>query len=69
VPVLHLHGVDDGAVVASAATGSRRHVSGPFEEHFLAGVGHFLPEEAPQEVNQLLLRWLVHTAAPRTPAT
>jgi len=23
----------------------------------------------PQEVNQLLLRWLVHTAAPRTPAT
>lgn len=69
VPVLHLHGVDDGAVVASAATGSRRHVSGPFEEHFLAGVGHFLPEEAPQEVNQLMLRWLAHTAAPRTPAT
>ena len=64
VPVLHVHGVDDGAVVASAATGSRATVSGPFEEHFLAGVGHFLPEEAPEQVNRLLLRWLADTAVP-----
>jgi pimeloyl-ACP methyl ester carboxylesterase len=68
VPVLHLHGECDGAVVASAATGSRELVSGPFEEHVIAGAGHFLPEEAPDEVNRLLLRWLQETVALK-PAT
>ena len=69
VPALHLHGVDDGAVVASAATGSRAHVRGPFEEHFLAGVGHFLPEEAPDDVSRLLVGWVSRTAAVRPSAT
>ena len=58
IPVLHLHGELDGAVLASAATGSRDFVSGPFEEHVLAGAGHFLPEEATGAVNTHLLRWL-----------
>jgi pimeloyl-ACP methyl ester carboxylesterase len=58
VPVLHLHGTDDGAVVADTARGSAHYVTGPFAEQFVQGAGHFLPEEAPERVNDSLLDWL-----------
>lgn len=58
VPVLALRGERDGAVSAAGASGSDRFVRGPFEEHVLPGVGHFPHEEAPAEVNRLLLDWL-----------
>ncbi|HET7305211.1 MAG TPA: alpha/beta hydrolase [Segeticoccus sp.] len=56
-PVLHLRGGTDGAA-AMRSGGSARFVSGPFEEHVLDGVGHFVHEEAPDAVNGLLVRWL-----------
>ncbi|HET7477277.1 MAG TPA: alpha/beta hydrolase, partial [Dermatophilaceae bacterium] len=58
VPVLHLHGADDGAVLPGTATGSDRYAAGSFEERLLPGVGHFVAEEAPDEVNRLLVQWL-----------
>jgi pimeloyl-ACP methyl ester carboxylesterase len=58
VPVLLLHGEDDPTVLASASRGSEEYCTGPFERHVLPGAGHFLPEEAPEPVNDHLVRWL-----------
>ena len=58
VPVLQLHGGHDRAVLPSSAGGSQAWCEGPFERHLLPGVGHFLPEEAPEQVNGYLLDWL-----------
>jgi pimeloyl-ACP methyl ester carboxylesterase len=37
---------------------SSAYVVGSFEQHPIAGAGHFLPEEAPAEVNAHLVSWL-----------
>jgi pimeloyl-ACP methyl ester carboxylesterase len=58
LPVLQLQGEQDGAVVPALAPTSSAYLEGPFEQHFIAGAGHFLPEEAPAEVNAHLVRWL-----------
>ena len=61
MPVLQLQGEQDRAVVPALAPASSAYVQGPFEQHFIAGAGHFLPEEAPAEVNAHLVRWLNST--------
>jgi pimeloyl-ACP methyl ester carboxylesterase len=58
VPVLQLQGDQDGAVVPALALMSSTYVKGSFEQHFIAGAGHFLPEEAPAEVSAHLVQWL-----------
>jgi pimeloyl-ACP methyl ester carboxylesterase len=58
VPVLQLHGAQDRAVMPSLAALSSAYVTGSFEQHPIAGAGHFLPEEAPAEVNAHLVSWL-----------
>ena len=58
VPAMYLKGERDGAVALSSTRGSAAYVSGPYEEHVIAGAGHFLPEEAPGTVNAHLTRWL-----------
>jgi pimeloyl-ACP methyl ester carboxylesterase len=58
VPVLQLQGGRDGAVIPALAPLSSAYVVGPFEQYFIADAGHFLPEEAPAEVNAHLVRWL-----------
>jgi len=58
VPVLYLQGDRDGAVAPSSTRGSAAYVTGRYEEHVIAGAGHFLPEEAPEAVNAHLIRWL-----------
>jgi len=58
VPVLHLQGGADGAVLATSTHGSRDYVRGPYEHHLLPRAGHFLAEEASEEVSALLLGWL-----------
>jgi pimeloyl-ACP methyl ester carboxylesterase len=60
VPVLEIHGADDRAVLPETAPLSTAYCSGPFEKHVVPGAGHFLPEEAAEEVNAHLLRWLEH---------
>ena len=63
LPVLQLHGRHDRAVLAEAAHGSQAYCTGPYERHLVDGAGHFLPEEAPEVVNRLLLDWLGRTVS------
>jgi pimeloyl-ACP methyl ester carboxylesterase len=58
VPVLQLHGSRDPLVLPATAAGSARFAAGPYDFHLLQGAGHFLPEERPAEVSDLLLAWL-----------
>jgi pimeloyl-ACP methyl ester carboxylesterase len=57
VPVLHLQGARDAYVLAATARGSQEHVTGPYRYSELPG-GHFLPEERPTEVSELLVDWM-----------
>jgi len=58
VPVLQLQGDQDRAVVPALAPLSAAYVEGSFVQHPIAGAGHFLPEEAPDEVSAHLVSWL-----------
>lgn len=56
--VLALHGADDPVILPELTPRSAEYVSGTFSSHTLPRAGHFLPEEAPTQTSQLLLRWL-----------
>ena len=56
-PVLQLHGYLDTCVLPETARGSSRYVAGPYEWRLVDGVGHFLPEEAPDVVTGEIARW------------
>ncbi|GAB3594429.1 alpha/beta hydrolase [Angustibacter peucedani] len=58
VPVLQLQGVRDPAVLPETARASRPWVDGPYRYSELPDAGHFLPEEAADEVTAALLDWL-----------
>ncbi|WP_068426774.1 alpha/beta fold hydrolase [Piscicoccus intestinalis] len=59
VPVLHVHGEKDRLISPGLARRSVGYVRpGPYEWHLLAGVGHFVPEEAPVTTGRLLVDWL-----------
>jgi pimeloyl-ACP methyl ester carboxylesterase len=61
VPVLHLQGTRDAVVLAASARGSEAHVTGPYR-YVELDAGHYLPEERPDEVSEVLLDWLDHPA-------
>lgn len=58
VPVLHLHGEADAAVMPSSVARSRKYASAGYDLVNLPGVGHFAHEEAPGEVGKQLLGWM-----------
>ncbi len=58
VPVLQLHGELDPWVTPATASGSNRWVRGELRYEVIPGAGHFLPEEAPDQVNEALIDWL-----------
>jgi pimeloyl-ACP methyl ester carboxylesterase len=58
VPLLQLHGELDAFVLPATALASHQRVSGPLSYELIPGAGHFLPEEAPEQVNAALLGWL-----------
>ena len=58
VPVLQLQGGLDPWVLPETAALSVRHVGGPLRYELLPAAGHFLPEEAPEQVTAVLLDWL-----------
>ena len=39
-------------------SGGQAHLATRYRFEVVAGVGHYLPEEAPDRVNELLLEWL-----------
>ncbi|HET8615784.1 MAG TPA: alpha/beta hydrolase [Actinomycetales bacterium] len=57
VPVLHLQGTRDAVVLPASARGSEQHVTGPYR-YVELDAGHYLPEERPHDVSQLLVEWL-----------
>ncbi|WP_076260302.1 alpha/beta fold hydrolase [Intrasporangium flavum] len=58
VPVLQLQGTDDGCVLPASTRGSGAFVPGDYRHVNVEGAGHFLTEEAPEQVNAALLSWL-----------
>jgi len=55
VPAIALHGADDGVTPAAAPEKQARFFRGPYERHVLSGVGHNLPQEAPQKFSDAVL--------------
>lgn len=58
VPVLSLHGRQDGNVPPRACRRDAEMVTGPYDRVVLDDGGHFLPEESPEAVTDLLRTWL-----------
>jgi pimeloyl-ACP methyl ester carboxylesterase len=58
VPVLMVHGDLDPSILTATVDGSDRYVTGPLRRHVVAGAGHFVPEERPGELTDVLLDWL-----------
>lgn len=68
VPVLHVYGRQDPSSLPVLSGESRRYIRGPLRVGAVPGVGHFVPEEAPEEMNSQLIDWLAvaHPAGPGT---
>ncbi|MCU1432395.1 MAG: alpha/beta hydrolase fold protein [Actinotalea sp.] len=62
VPVLQMHGTGDRCIPLRVA---REDNGLPYRFERVARAGHFLPEEAPDRVTELLLDWLGTLPAPR----
>lgn len=54
-PTLYAWSTEDPALGRVAAEETAAHVEGPYRFEVLEGVGHFIPEEAPDVLNRLLL--------------
>lgn len=61
VPTLYLWSTGDVALGRAAAEATAQWVSGPYRFEVLEGVSHWIPEEAPEELNRLLLGHLAET--------
>jgi pimeloyl-ACP methyl ester carboxylesterase len=55
VPVLYVWGDADDTVGHAAAQGTRAFVSGSYQFEILPGVGHFIADQSPDRLNELLL--------------
>lgn len=58
VPAITLHGDDDGVTPAAGSVDHARHFTGRYERRVLAGIGHNVPQEAPDEFAQAVLSLL-----------
>jgi len=55
VPTIVLHGGADGVGPAEASARHHRHFAGPYERRVLPGIGHNLPQEAPEAFARAVL--------------
>ena len=55
VPTISLCGADDGVATPPGTDGDAAQFSGPYERRVLPGVGHNIPQEAPDETVRALL--------------
>jgi pimeloyl-ACP methyl ester carboxylesterase len=61
VPTMYVWSTGDAAIGRVAAERSREHVKGPFTFEVLEGVSHWIPETAPEQLSDLLVRHLAET--------
>ena len=52
--------MQDATVGRVAAEATAEFVTGPYRFEVLPGVGHFITDQAPERVNELLLEWLAY---------
>lgn len=70
VPTLYVWSTQDTAFGPAAARETRQWVDGPYRFETLQGVSHWIPEEAPETLNRLLLEHLrAHPGPGTTPNT
>jgi pimeloyl-ACP methyl ester carboxylesterase len=62
VPVLQLHGELDEFVLPTTAIAAHQRAGAGLSYEQVPGAGHFLPEEAPDQVTEALLSWLHNLA-------
>lgn len=58
VPLLHLHGADDGCIAFDASAGEESYFKGEFHSENLSGLGHFLHLEDPQRIAAAILDFI-----------
>lgn len=58
VPTMYVWSTDDIALGQEAAEGTAAHCDGPYRFEVIDGVSHWVPEEAPDRLNELLLSHL-----------
>jgi pimeloyl-ACP methyl ester carboxylesterase len=58
VPLLHLHGRDDGCISYAMGDGQERYFKSEFHSEPMPGLGHFLHLEDPQRVAQAILDFI-----------
>ena len=58
VPAIHIHGEDDGCIGVACADGAERFYASGYTLHRIAGAGHFLTQERPDEVARILIDFL-----------
>ena len=56
VPTTVLHGALDGASLVASSEKKEQYFTGPYERRVLAGIGHYIPREAPAAVVEAILR-------------
>lgn len=57
VPTLYVWSDQDIALMPKAAHNTARYVTGPYRFEILPGVSHWIPDEQPDRLAELLLEW------------
>ncbi len=58
VPILYLHGADDGCIAPSAARGAERYFAAEYKAEVVECAGHFLAAECPDEIAARTDAWI-----------
>jgi pimeloyl-ACP methyl ester carboxylesterase len=66
VPLLHLHGADDGCIEFAMSEDEERYFEGDFESRLMPGLGHVLHLEDPRQIADAILQFIDEHARRRS---